>query len=59
MLQVRTAIVNGTFDQDHRASAGIAAHFALQHDRPHVWDGLVWEAGNISRATVRPREPMT
>jgi len=22
-------------------SAGVAAHFAWQHDRPHVWDGLM------------------
>jgi hypothetical protein len=21
--------------------AGVAAHFAWQHDRPHVWDGLI------------------
>ena len=41
--QVRTASVNGSSMRITATSAGVAVHFAWQHDRPHVWDGLKQE----------------
>ena len=49
-------------------SAGVAAHFAWQHDRPHVWDGLystlnslptqgAAETGEAERPSAPDREP--
>jgi hypothetical protein len=37
-------------------SAGVGAHFAWQHDRPHVWDGL--KSLVLDRPLTRRKQPL-